>query len=143
MKEPVIHYYDTTSTAAPRMPGDEVERFLADRTFLCEALRCRMQPGQCEHNRKSGSVLACLGCRQERPAVEVPAPVKYKRRRSDNPASPWRKNPGFIPSDRRPAAVKTDRQTDRQTDTPSPRPDFETMRIYRMVCKRLGRPETL
>lgn len=78
-------------------PISEVERFLAARAFDCIALSARISAEQCQANRANGLYL-CGKCTQDKPAATGAKPTKrIKRHTGDNPESPWRSNPGFIP----------------------------------------------
>ncbi|BDV42416.1 hypothetical protein GURASL_13390 [Geotalea uraniireducens] len=91
-------------------PAAELEAFLAANTFFCEAYAARIRAQQCETNRSNGLYL-CGKCAQERPSVAAPAKRRgrpAKRHMRDNPESPWRQNPMFIPKERRPGLSECD-----------------------------------
>jgi hypothetical protein len=72
------------------------EVFLAHNTFLCQALSARIGPEQCKRNRANGLYL-CGKCTQEKHESMAALPARtVKRRKGDNPESPWRQNPIMI-----------------------------------------------
>ena len=79
-------------------PADEFAEFMARNNFHCQALRASISVRQCELNQQSGTMV-CTTCTQERTVVAVAKPAK--RHKGDNPNSPWRQNPEFIPRERR------------------------------------------
>jgi len=98
-------YVDTTPQSDRSLaPQSEVERFMTAKTFGCILLAARISAEQCAINRKM-SLHRCGKCTQtqraglkDKPAATGVTPTRRpKRRKGDNPDSPWRDNPVFIP----------------------------------------------
>lgn len=87
------------------VPESAVEAFLAANTFYCQAFAARIRPEQCKLNRANNNYI-CGKCTQEMPESVAALPARArKRRKGDNPASPWRQNPIMIRKELRPEAV--------------------------------------